>query len=126
MLNDETLSKQTGAVSDRDIQYHHMKTNPLKKDKLIEVQRHIISNLTNLATQQKQFDSGKELVEATLSSDDEDQEQEVDFVLTEIGSSSSAEEEESDENNYDNSSRVATVSLQDQREEQHAFCYKLL
>ena len=67
LLNDGTLSKQTcstGAVLDKYVQYHHS----LKNDKLIEVQRNIISNLTNSATQQKQFDSDKELVEATLSS----------------------------------------------------------
>ena len=55
-----TLSKQTGAVLDKYIQYHHLKTHPLKKDKLIEVQRHIIS--LNSATQQEQFDSDKVLV----------------------------------------------------------------
>ena len=49
----------------------------------------MIRNLTNSATQQEQFDSDKELVEATLSSEDEDQDEEVDFVLAEIGSSSS-------------------------------------
>ena len=54
------ISKQTGAVSDKYIQYHHLKTHPLKKDKLIEVQRHIIS--LNSATQQEQFDSDKVLV----------------------------------------------------------------
>ena len=80
----------------------------MKKDKLIEVQRHIISNLTNSAMQQEQFDSDKEFVEATLSSEDEDQHEEVDLVLADIGSSRSEEEEESDENDYDNSSRVAT------------------
>ena len=42
----------------------------MKKDKLIEVQRHIINNLTNSATQQEQFDSGNELEEAALSSED--------------------------------------------------------
>ena len=105
LLNDGILSKQTGAVSDKYVQYHH----PLKKDKLIEVQRNIISNLTNSATQQKQFDSDKKLVEATLLSEDEEQDEEVDFVL-EIGSSSSEEEDESDGNNYDNSSRVATCT----------------
>ena len=46
LLNDGTLSKQTGAVLDKYVQYHH----PLKKDKLIEVQRNVISNLTNSAT----------------------------------------------------------------------------
>ena len=55
-----TLSKQTGAVLDKYIQYHHLKTHPLKKDKLIEVQRHIIS--LNSARQQEQFDSDKVLV----------------------------------------------------------------
>ena len=40
LLNDGILSKQTGAVVDKYVQYHH----PLKKDKLIEVQRNIISN----------------------------------------------------------------------------------
>ena len=105
-LNDGTLCKQTGAALDKYVQYHH----PLKKDKLIEVQRNIISNLTNSATQQKQFDSDKELVEATLSSEDEEQNEEVAFVLAEIGSSSSEEEEESGENDYDNSFRVATCT----------------
>ena len=104
MLNDGTLSKQTGAVLDKYVQYRH----PLKKDKLIKVQRNIISNLTNSATQQKHFDSDKELVEATLLSEDEEQDEEVDFVLAEIGSSSSEEEEENDEDDYDNFSRVAT------------------
>ena len=47
LLNDGTLSKQTGVVLDKYVQYHH----PLKKDKLIKVQRNIISNLTNSATQ---------------------------------------------------------------------------
>ena len=89
MLNDGTLSKQTGAVLDKYVQNHHLKTHPLKKDKLIEVQRHIISNLTNSATQQEQFDSDKQLVEATLSLEDEDQDEELDLVLAEIGSSSS-------------------------------------
>ena len=72
------------------------------------MQRHIINNLTNSATQQEQFDSGNELEEAAFSSEDEDQDEAVDFVLAEIGSSSSEEEEESDENDYDNSSHVAT------------------
>lgn len=85
MLNYGTLSKQTGAVLDKYIQYHHLKTHPLKKDKLIEVQRHIISNLANSATQQEQFDSDEDSVEATLSSEDED-------VLAEIDSSSSEDE----------------------------------
>ena len=49
LLNDGILSKQTGAVVEKYVQYHH----PLKKDKLIEVQRNIISNWTNSATQQK-------------------------------------------------------------------------
>ena len=84
------MIEQTGAVLDKYLQYHHLKTHPLRKDKLIEVQRHtMIRNLTNSATQQEQFDSDKELVEATLSSEDEDQDEEVDFVLAEIGSSSS-------------------------------------
>ena len=85
MLNYGTLSKQTGAVLDKYVQYHHLKTHPLKKDKLIEVQRHIISNLANSATQQEQFDSDEDSVEATLSSEDED-------VLAEIDSSSSEDE----------------------------------
>ncbi|CAH3155714.1 unnamed protein product [Porites lobata] len=104
------MIEQTGAVLDKYLQYHHLKTHPLRKDKLIEVQRHIISNLTNSATQQEQFDSDKELVEATLSSEDEDQDEEVDFVLAEIGSSSS-----DDENDYDNSSRVATFKRSGRR-----------
>ena len=83
------MIEQIGAVLDKYLQYHHLKTHPLRKDKLIEVQRHIISNLTNSATQQEQFDSDKELVEATLSSEDEDQDEEVNFVLAEIDSSSS-------------------------------------
>lgn len=84
------MIEQTGAVLDKYLQYHHLKTHPLRKDKLIEVQRHtMIRNLTNSATQQEQFDSDKELVEATLSSEDEGQDEEVDFVLAEIGSSSS-------------------------------------
>ena len=29
------------------VQYHHSKTQPLKNDKLIEVQRQILCNLTN-------------------------------------------------------------------------------
>ena len=77
---------------DKYIQYHYLKSHPLKKDKLIEVQRHIISNLTNSETQQKQFNNGNELIEATLSSEDEDQDEAMDFVLTEIGSLSSEEE----------------------------------
>ena len=113
MLNDGTLSKQTGVVLDKYVQYHHLKTHPLKKDKLIEVQRHTISNLTNSAIQQEQFD--KELIETTLSSEDEDQDEEVDLILAEIGSSSSEEEEESDENDHDNSSRVATCTRSGRR-----------
>ena len=83
------MIEQIGAVLDKYLQYHHLKTHPLRKDKLIEVQRHITSNLTNSATQQEQFDSDKELVEPTLSSEDEDQDEEVNFVLAEIDSSSS-------------------------------------
>ena len=60
--------------------------------------------------QQEQFDSDKELVEANLSSEDEDQDEEVGLVLAEIGSSSFEESEESDENDHDNSSRVATCT----------------
>ena len=108
---------------------------------MIEVQRHIISNLTNSATQQQQFDGDKEWVQdiwkeqrtpsiqiyadfpATLSSEDEGQDEKVDFALAEIGSSSSEEEEESDENNYDNSSRVATCTRSGRRA--HVFCYRL-
>ena len=55
---------------------------------------------------QKQSGSDKELLEAALSSEDEDHYDEVHFVLAEIGSSSSEEGEESDENDYDNSSCV--------------------
>ena len=98
ILNDWTLSKQTGAVLGKYIQYHHLKTRPLKKDTLIEVQRHILSSLTNSATRQKQFDSDKEFVEATLSSANENQDEEVDFERAEFGSSSHEEREESDEN----------------------------
>ena len=47
------MIEQTGAVLDKYLQYHHLKTHPLRKDKLIEVQRHIIRNLTNSATQQE-------------------------------------------------------------------------
>ena len=47
------MIEQTGAVLDKYLQYHHLTTHPLRKDKLIEVQRHIISNLTNSATQQE-------------------------------------------------------------------------
>ena len=108
MCNDGTLSKQTVAVLDKYIPYHHLKSHPLKKDKLIEVQRHS-------ATQQEQFDSGNELEEAALSSEDKDQNEAVDFVLAEIGSSSSEEGEESDENDYDNSSRVATCTRSERR-----------
>ena len=106
------------AVLDKYIQYHHLKSHPLKKEKLIkliEVLRHIINNFTNSATQQEQFDSGNELEEAPFSSEDEDQGEAVDFVLAEIGSSSSEEEEESDENDYNNSSRVATSTRSGRR-----------
>ena len=109
------MIEQTRAVLDKYLQYHHLKTHPLRKDKLIEVQRHIISNLTNSATQQEQFDSDKELLQATLSSEDEDQDEQLDFVLAEIGSSSSEEKEESDENDYDNSYRVATFTRSGRR-----------
>ena len=109
------MIEQTRAVLDKYLQYHHLKTHPLRKDKLIEVQRHIISNLTNSATQQEQFDSDKELLQATLSSEDEDQDEQLDFVLAEIGSSSSEEKEESDENDYDNSYRVVTFTRSGRR-----------
>ena len=122
MCNNGTLNKQTVAVLDKYIQYHHLKSHPLKKDKLIEVQRHVISNSTNSETQQEQFAGGSELVEATLSSEDENQNEAVDFVLAEIGSSSSEEEEESDENDYDSSSRVATCTRSGRR----ATCFFLL
>ena len=79
------------------------------------MQRHIINNLTISATQQEQFDSGSELEEAAFSSEDEDQDEAVDFVLAEIGSSSSEEEEESDERDYNNSSRVATSTRSGRR-----------
>lgn len=117
MCNDGTLSKQTLAMLDKYIPYHHLKSHPLKNDKLIEEQRHIINNLTNSATQQEQFDSGHELEEAALSSEDKDQNEAVDFVrvVGEIGSSSSKEEEESDENDYDNSPRVATCTRSERR-----------
>ena len=121
MCNDGSLSKQTVAMLDKYIQYHHLKFHPLKKEKLIEVQRHIINNLTNSATQQEQFDSGNELEEAAFSSEDEDQDEAVDFVLAEIGSSSSEEEEESDENDYDNSSLTATSTRSGRR----ATCFLL-
>lgn len=67
--------------------------------------------------QQEQFDSGNELVEATLSSEDEDQDEVLDlvFVSAEIGSLSSEEEEESDEKDYHNSSRVATYTRSERR-----------
>ena len=65
--------------------------------------------------QQEQFDSGNELEEAALSSEDEDQDEAVDFVLAEIGSSSSEEEEESDENDYNNSSRIPTCTRSGRR-----------
>ena len=69
-----------------------------EKDTLIEVQWHTLSNLTNSATRKKQFDSDKEFVEATLSSENEKQDEEVDFEWAEFGSSSYEEREESDEN----------------------------
>ena len=106
---------------DKYIQYHHLKSHPLKKEKLIEVQRHIINNLTNSATQQEQFNSGNKLEEAAFSSEDEDQDEAVDFVLAEIGSSSSEEEEESDKKDYNNSSRVATSTRSGRR----ATCFLL-
>ena len=115
MCNDGSLRKQTVAVLDKYIQYHHLKSHPLKNEKLIEVQRHIINNLTNSATQQEQFDSGNKLEEPAFSSEDEDQDEAVDFVLAEIGSSSSEEEEESDENDYTNSSWVATSTRSGRR-----------
>ena len=67
---------------DKYIQYHHLNSHPLKKEKLIEVQRHIINNLTNSAIQREQFDSGNELEEAAFSSGDEDQDEAVDFVFS--------------------------------------------
>ena len=79
------------------------------------MQWHIISKLTNSATQQEQFHSGKELVEATLSSEYEDEDEEVDFVLADWIGWSSEEEEKSDENDYDNSSRVATCTRSGRR-----------
>lgn len=45
MLNDGSLSKQTAAVLDTYINYHQLKSHPTKKEKLIEVQRHIINQL---------------------------------------------------------------------------------
>ena len=48
---------ETGAVLDKYVQFHHLKTYPLKRDKLIEVQRHILSSLTNPATQQEQIET---------------------------------------------------------------------
>ena len=93
-------------------------------DKLIEVQRHnYISNFMNLAMQQEQFDSDKELVEGTLSSKDEDQDEEVDFVLAEICSSSSEEEEGVMRTIM--TIPLALLPVQDQGGEQHAFCYEL-
>jgi len=73
--------------------------------------------------QQEQFDSDKELVEGTLSSEDEDQDEEVDFVLAEICSSSSEEEEGA-------MRTIMTIPLtllrvQYQGGEQRAFCYEL-
>ena len=70
-----------------------------------------------MATRQEQFDSGNELVEATLSSEDEDQDEAMDliFVSAEIGSLSSEEEEESDEKDYHNSSGVATCTRSERR-----------
>ena len=56
---------ETGAVLDKYVQFHHLKTYPLKKDKLIEVQRHILSSLTNPATQQEQIET-KSLSRKTL------------------------------------------------------------
>ena len=93
-------------------------------DKLIEVQRHnYISNFMNLAMQQEQFDSDKELVEGTLSSKDEDQDEEVDFVLAEICSSSSEEEEGVMRTIM--TIPLALLPVQDQGGEQHAFRYEL-
>ena len=93
-------------------------------DTLIEVQRHnYISNFMNLAMQQEQFDSDKELVEGTLSSKDEDQDEEVDFVLAEICSSSSEEEEGVMRTIM--AIPLALLPVQDQGREQLAFCYEL-
>ena len=116
MCNDGSLSKQTVAVLDKYIQYHHLKSHPLEKEKLIEVQRHIINNLTNSATQQEQFDSGNELKEPAFFH----QRMKIKMrrwilYLAEIGSSSSEGEEESDENDYNNSSRVATSTRSGRR-----------
>ena len=40
-------SKKAGAVLDKHVNYHQLRTHPLKKDQLTELQRHILSNLTN-------------------------------------------------------------------------------
>ena len=74
-----------------------------------------------MAIQQEQFDSDKELVEGTLSSKDEDQDEEVDFVLVEICSSSSEEEEGAMRTIM--TIPLALLPVQDQGGEQHAFCY---
>ena len=73
--------------------------------------------------QQEQFDSDKELVQGTRSSKDEDQDEEVDFVLAEICSSSSEEEEGA----MRTIMRIPLelLPLKDQWGEQHVFCYEL-
>ena len=77
-----------------------------------------------MAIQQEQFDSDKELVEGTLSSKDEDQDEEVDFVLAEICSSSS-EEEEGAMRTIMTIPLALITTVQDPGGEQHAFCYEL-
>ena len=79
---------ETGAVLDNYVQFHHLKTYPLKK-----------FNKPGNATG---TDRDKEFAKDTLSSENEDQNEEVDFEGAEFGSSSSKEENESDESHYDN------------------------
>ena len=48
-----TKSKKAGAVLDKHVKYHQLRTHPLREDQLTELQRHILSNLTNSAMQQE-------------------------------------------------------------------------
>lgn len=85
------------------------------------MQRHITNSSTNSATQQEQFDDGKELVEVALSTEDKNQNEAVDFVLLRIGSLSYEGEEESDETDYE----MQFLSQCELYEIWEAFCYEL-
>lgn len=92
MFNDGSLSKQTVAVLDKYLKHHGLRSVPNKQGKLMEVQRHIIhQQQSQESTQEEEYPLCSSEEEAYSSYGEENDE--IDYVLAEFGSSSEDEED---------------------------------